>query len=59
MYNFNLANREFIDLNQYILQFADDTALVCHEKNLQKTIESLQNATDKITTWFIDWRVIK
>lgn len=52
MYNFNLANREFIDLNQYILQFADDTALVCHEKNLQKTIESLQNATDKITTWY-------
>lgn len=41
----------------YILQFADDTALISHNTNLKKTIEELQHLMHKTQTWFNLWRL--
>lgn len=57
IYNSNQINKEFIDPSQYILQFADDTALISHKNNLEDTIESLQNSANNIMVWFNKWRL--
>lgn len=41
----------------YVLQFADDTAILSHGKNLSTTIETLQQGTDMITHWLNKWRL--
>lgn len=56
IYNFNL-DPEYLNLNSYILQYADDTALVCHNKNISKTVEALQQLMNKTIIWFNKWRM--
>lgn len=43
--------------NSYVLQYADDTALVSHENTKEKAIEKLQNMTEQIEDWFQKWRL--
>ena len=46
-----------INHQAYILQYADDTALVSHNTTLKKTTEELQNLMDKTNRWFNLWRL--
>lgn len=41
----------------YILQYADDTALISHNKNLTITVEKLQTLMDNTQSWFNKWRL--
>lgn len=56
IYNFNLET-EYLNLNLYILQYADDTALVSHNKNIYRTVEALQQLMDRTLIWFNRWRM--
>ena len=47
---------QYFSPEKYILQYVDDTALVCHGKTFTNTIEKLQDLTNKINTWFNKWR---
>lgn len=42
---------------QYVLQYADDTLLISHQKNITKCIEQLQELMRKIEVWFRIWRL--
>lgn len=42
---------------QYVLQYADDTLLISHEKNLMKCVKQLQELMRKIEIWFSTWRL--
>ena len=46
-----------INPHQYILQFADDTALIAHANSLKQTIENLQELMNTTLTWFHQWRL--
>ena len=46
------------NLNAYILQFADDTCLIAHNKNRNKMLEQLQALTNEVTSWFLKWRLL-
>lgn len=41
----------------YVLQYADDTALLAHGKSLQKTISKVQDLTDATADWLNRWRL--
>lgn len=56
IYN-HLKTHDFFDPNSYILQYADDTALISHNTTLQSTIGQLQALTDNTMTWFHKWRI--
>lgn len=43
--------------DNYILQYADDTTLISHGKNLQTAVKSLQTQYNNILSWFNKWRV--
>ena len=43
--------------NLYILQYADDTALVSHNSSITSTITKLQQLMDRTLTWFNLWRL--
>ena len=44
-------------LNQYTLQYADDTAIVVHENTINKAISSIQRLINMIVRWFSEWRI--
>ena len=44
--------------DKYMLQYADDTTLIVHDKKLDDTINTLQTITDQTMTWFYKWRLI-
>ena len=48
---------ESINLDRYVLQYADDTTLVVHKKKLEDTIIELQSLADKTMEWFYKWRL--
>lgn len=41
----------------YILQFADDTALISHNHSILSAMQSLQNLMNRTSTWFKQWRL--
>lgn len=43
--------------NLYILQYADDTALVSHNSSITSTLTKLQQLMDRTLTWFNLWRL--
>lgn len=43
--------------SNYVLQYADDTAIVIHEKSLKKAMESLQERIVALEKWFNNWRI--
>lgn len=43
--------------NRYILQYADDTALVAHGHNLDQTIGIMQDLVEEVQGWFQKWRL--
>lgn len=51
------ANVHHLDTELYILQFADDTTLISHGKNLNKTIDKLQTLYNNTLDWFHKWRL--
>ena len=56
IYNHNNAQHYF-DNKSYILQFADDTAIISHGKTLSSTIEQLQTRLNATTAWMNKWRI--
>lgn len=57
IYQQDHTNPDYIDLSSYILQYADDTVLVTHDKNRHKTINKLQQLLDTTMKWFYKWRL--
>lgn len=45
------------DPNNYLLQYADDTALVTHAKSINIATEKLQSLITTIESWFNRWRL--
>jgi len=43
--------------HDYILQYADDTALTVHAKTTATAVEELQTLTDNTTAWFYKCRL--
>ena len=50
MYNHNIRVKNHVDKTNYILQYADDTALIAHGKNTKQATERLQLLTDRTMT---------
>lgn len=48
---------EYFTHEAYLLQYADDTTLISHEKSVNKAIENLQNLVNNVTIWFNKWRL--
>lgn len=46
-----------VNHNSYVLQYADDTALIAHGNDVTKTIQSLQQLIFKIEEWFHRWKM--
>lgn len=57
MYNHNIRVKNHVDKTNYILQYADDTALIAHGKNTKQATERLQLLTDRTMTWLYKWRL--
>lgn len=57
IYNHGQEDKDNFDPGQYILQYADDTALVVHDNTTEKATDKLQIFTDKTMTWFYKWRL--
>lgn len=46
-----------VNPNSYILQYADDTALIANGNNVAKTIQNLQQLIGKTEEWFHRWKM--
>lgn len=59
VYCYDIFSEDIMHFNSkiYILQFADDTALISHNNTLQKTVDELQQLVDKTMVWFNIWRL--
>lgn len=57
IYSYNQPITRFFNKDSYVLQFADDTALISHNTNLQNTIRELQHLITNTETWFNRWRL--
>lgn len=57
IYNHNIPNPINPNPNSYMLQFADDTAIVEHHKSLQSCIQNIQMKTNKTIEWMMKWRI--
>lgn len=57
IYCYDIYSRDNFDKSAYILQYADDTALVVHAKTLPETLKKLQQLTDRTVKWFYKWRL--
>ena len=55
LYCHDIFNQETID--NYILQYADDTALISHGGTVLEAVNALQRLTLKIEAWFKKWRL--
>lgn len=50
-------NPQHFSHQAYILQFADDTTLIAHDKSINAAMENLQNLADATSLWFNKWRL--
>ncbi|KAK9872161.1 hypothetical protein WA026_016215 [Henosepilachna vigintioctopunctata] len=57
IYSHVYEKHNHINKQAYMLQFADDTALVSHDKTTNKCIEQLQELTDNTVEWMKLWRM--
>lgn len=57
MYNFNRVNTDYFSPTTYILQFADDTALVSHGNTVQQAGDRLQELLGNTVFWFNKWKL--
>lgn len=57
IYNSQYEDPEHFSHKGYILQFADDTALIAHNKTFHKVAENLQTLTNATCSWFNKWRL--
>lgn len=57
IYSFPYNDNQHFDFSEYMLQFADDNALISHNSSLNAVMESLQNLIEKTSTWFNKWRL--
>lgn len=57
IYNSQYEDPEHFAHNGYVLQFADDTALVSHDKTITKVAENLQTLINSTCRWFNKWRL--
>ena len=57
IYNHNTPNHVIPNPNSYMLQFADDTAIVEHHKSLQSCIQNIQRKTNETIEWMMKWRI--
>lgn len=57
IYNINGEENNTFNKDLYILQYADDTALVSHNNSVSSTVIKLQQLMDRTTTWFNLWRL--
>lgn len=48
---------EYFNQDNYVLQYADDTALISHSTSIHKAIKQLQNLTDNTIRWLSKWRL--
>lgn len=55
IYCYDIATN--INRDKYILQFADDTTLIAHNKSLKVCIQNLQSLVDGVCEWFLRWRM--
>lgn len=46
-----------VDFHQYVLQFADDTALVAHKRTLPQVINALQELIEATIEWLKKWKL--
>lgn len=53
----NVRSQQEQDLSQYILQFADDTALITHSTTIRNATRKLQTLVDQTQAWFNKWRL--
>ena len=56
IYCYDIFSNE-IDSEAHILQYADDTALISHDKTLNNTISKLQTMINDTEKWFEKWRL--
>lgn len=56
IYNFE-KHLQYFNPKTYILQYADDTALISHDRTLEKTVVQLQELMNRTMTWFNKWRL--
>ncbi|KAG5899029.1 hypothetical protein JTB14_000055 [Gonioctena quinquepunctata] len=57
-YDMQRQNPQNEGASSYILQYADDTALVSDHKTLSKANDELQRMTNQIQTWLNRWRLL-
>lgn len=58
IYNHNQKDElTFDNSGQYLLQYADDTALIVHDKTTKNATSKLQLLTNKTMEWFYKWRL--
>lgn len=57
IYNHAYADKNIFDFQSYILQFADDTALIAHGTSRQDCQQKLKQLTDRTLTWLYKWRL--
>lgn len=41
----------------YVIQFADDTAIISHHKSISKAVQSLQVALNRVIVWLDRWKL--
>lgn len=56
LFTYDIYSQQF-NPNTYILEFADDKALIAHQKNLKLTLIHLQNLCNNIIQFFSKWRI--
>lgn len=59
IYSYDITQHQNASVDQtYILQYADDTAIISHHKTLSNAIENLQVKIIETEEWFNKWRLI-
>ena len=57
IYNSDVQETNETDKSNYLLQYADDTAVIALNRTLSLAIQSLQGLSDKCIAWFNKWRL--
>lgn len=59
IYSYDIAQHQNTSQDEtYILQYADDTAIISHHKSMNKVIENLQAKINATEEWFNKWRLV-